>query len=158
MFFRSSIARPTDTPIYASSETSRHRPQDSGPRWNRFLLSCRALSSPTTCRFIPAHPGLPLFVSRAWPHYAFRRFRSFPNTNCVFEAVSSEPQSQLFVLLKEWIRRNRRLLVEASMTCTSGEADARCSDVTLGTFTWIRICPLPPTCCASNGLAVTTSK
>ncbi len=23
------------------------------------LLSCRALSSPTTCRFIPAHSGLP---------------------------------------------------------------------------------------------------
>jgi hypothetical protein len=56
MFFRSSIARPTDTPIYASSETSRHRPQDSGPRWSRFILSCRAISSPTTCRFIPAHP------------------------------------------------------------------------------------------------------
>ena len=50
------IAPPTDTPIYASSETSRHRPQDSGPRWSRFLLSRRALSSPTTCRFIPAHP------------------------------------------------------------------------------------------------------
>ena len=26
-------------PIYASSETSRRRPQDSGPRWSRFLLS-----------------------------------------------------------------------------------------------------------------------
>ena len=53
---RSSIARPTDTPIYASRETSRHSPQDSGPRWSRSLLSCRALSSPPTCRFIPAHP------------------------------------------------------------------------------------------------------
>ena len=54
--FRSSIARPTDTPIYASRETSRRRPQDSGPRWSRFLLSRRALSSPTTCRFYPGAP------------------------------------------------------------------------------------------------------
>jgi hypothetical protein len=49
--FRSSIARPTDTPVYASNETSRSRLQDSRPGWSRCLLSCRALSSPTTCRF-----------------------------------------------------------------------------------------------------------
>jgi hypothetical protein len=54
--FRSSIARPTDTPVYASSVTSRCLPQDSGPRWSRFLPSCRTLSFLTTCRFIPAHP------------------------------------------------------------------------------------------------------
>jgi len=53
--FRSSIARPTDTPVYASSVISRCLPQDSGPRWSRFLLSCRTLSFLTTCRFIPAH-------------------------------------------------------------------------------------------------------
>ena len=53
--FRSSIARPTDTLVYASAETSRSPPQDSGPGWSRFLLSCRDSSSPTTCRFIPAH-------------------------------------------------------------------------------------------------------
>ena len=53
-FFRSSIARPTDTPVYASRDTSRCPPQDSGPRWIRFLLSCRTLSFLTTCRFIPA--------------------------------------------------------------------------------------------------------
>jgi hypothetical protein len=35
-FFRSSIARPTDTPIYAASETSPRRPQDSGPTWTRY--------------------------------------------------------------------------------------------------------------------------
>jgi hypothetical protein len=34
--FRSSIARPTDTPIYASASTSRCLLQDSGPRWIRF--------------------------------------------------------------------------------------------------------------------------
>src|SRR5580692_1484330 len=56
--FRSSIARPTDTPVYASTNTSRCQPQDSGPRWIRFLLSCRTLSFPTTCRFIPALDGL----------------------------------------------------------------------------------------------------
>jgi hypothetical protein len=55
--FRSSIARPTDTPIYASTGTSRCQPQDSGPRWIRFLLSCTTLSFATTCRFNPAHPG-----------------------------------------------------------------------------------------------------
>src|SRR5580658_10436954 len=33
--FRSSIARPTDTPVYASTNTSRCQPQDSGPRWIR---------------------------------------------------------------------------------------------------------------------------
>jgi len=54
--FRSSIARPTDTPVYASSDISRCHPQDSGPRWSRCLPSCRTLSFPTTCRFIPAHP------------------------------------------------------------------------------------------------------
>jgi hypothetical protein len=31
--------------------------QESTPGW--ILLSCRALSSPTTCRFIPAHSDLP---------------------------------------------------------------------------------------------------
>jgi serine/threonine protein kinase len=35
------------------------RLQDSRPGWIRFLLSCRALSSPTTCRFIPALSGWP---------------------------------------------------------------------------------------------------
>src|ERR1700680_965962 len=34
--FRSSIARPTDTPVYASTNTSRCSLQDSGPRWIRF--------------------------------------------------------------------------------------------------------------------------
>src|SRR5215470_3355116 len=59
--FRSSIARPTDTSVYASSGTSRCRLQDSRPGWSRCLLSCRALSSPTTCRFTPAHSGLPTY-------------------------------------------------------------------------------------------------
>src|SRR5258708_27495365 len=57
--FRSSIARPTDTSVYASSDTSRYRLQDSRPGWIRCFLSCRALSSPTTCRFIPALSVLP---------------------------------------------------------------------------------------------------
>src|SRR5205823_3655230 len=67
--FRSSIARPTDTSVYASSETSRSRLQDSRPGWSRCLLSCRALSSPTTCRFIPAHSGLP--VTRSLPYCVY---------------------------------------------------------------------------------------
>ena len=69
--FRSSIARPTDTSVYASTDTSRCSPQDSRPGWIRFLLSCRALSSPTTCRFIPAHSGLPVIqVQRPETHGA----------------------------------------------------------------------------------------
>src|SRR5215471_10653756 len=55
--FRSSIARPTDTSVYASSDTSRYRLQDSRPDGFAILLSRRALSSPTTCRFIPALSG-----------------------------------------------------------------------------------------------------
>src|SRR5258708_36426835 len=57
--FRSSIARPTDSSVYASSDISRCRLQDSRPGWIRCFLSCRALSSPTTCRFIPALSVLP---------------------------------------------------------------------------------------------------
>ena len=52
--FRSSIARPTGTPIYASTSTSRSWLQDLGPRWIRSLLSCRTLTFPAICRFIPA--------------------------------------------------------------------------------------------------------
>jgi hypothetical protein len=38
LVFRSSIARPTGTPIYASASTSRCSLQDSGPRWIRCSL------------------------------------------------------------------------------------------------------------------------
>ncbi len=74
--FRSSIARPTDTPVYASSDTSRSRLQDSGPGSIRCLLSCRALSSPTTCRFIPALSGLPTIWELPEKHGTCRRFTS----------------------------------------------------------------------------------
>src|SRR5664280_284496 len=56
--FRSSIAGPTGPPVYASTDTSRCRLQDSRPGWIRYFLSCRGLSPPTTCRFSPAHGGL----------------------------------------------------------------------------------------------------
>ena len=65
--FRSSIARPTDTSVYASGDTSRSHLQDSRPGWSRCLLSRRALSSPTTCRFIPAHSGLPVIREESSP-------------------------------------------------------------------------------------------
>jgi hypothetical protein len=58
--FRSSIAPPTDASVYASNDTSQCRPQDSRSGWIRYFLSCRALASPTTCRFIPALSGLPV--------------------------------------------------------------------------------------------------
>ena len=59
--FRSSIAQPTDASVYASTcclTAARARLE---VRMESLLLSCRALSSPTTCRFIPAHsaPGSP---------------------------------------------------------------------------------------------------
>src|SRR3954467_2647566 len=54
--FRSSMAPPTDPSIYASTSPSRDEPQDSRPRWIRFLLSGRTLSFPTICRFYPGAP------------------------------------------------------------------------------------------------------
>src|SRR5215831_14491135 len=47
---RSDERVPTDTLAYASADLSRCQPQDSGPRWIRFLLSIRTLSIPTMCR------------------------------------------------------------------------------------------------------------
>jgi hypothetical protein len=83
--FRSSITPPTDTPIYASTGASRRLPQDSGPRWIRFLLSCRTLSFPTTCRLsgkamartglrmMPTFPLPPLkFRTAGFPRYGFK--------------------------------------------------------------------------------------
>src|SRR6266851_2023285 len=64
--FRSSIAPPTDASIYASRNTSRCPPQDLRPGWIRYFLSRRALASPTTCRFSPAHSGLPV-TRKQWP-------------------------------------------------------------------------------------------
>src|SRR6266852_5742774 len=57
--FRSSIAPPTSASVYASRNTSRCPQQDSRSGWIRYFLSCRALASPTTCRFNPAHSALP---------------------------------------------------------------------------------------------------
>jgi hypothetical protein len=61
--FRSSIARPTGTSVYASVHTSRCARKTRGQDGFAFLLSCRALSSPTTCRFIPALSGWPTIHS-----------------------------------------------------------------------------------------------
>src|SRR5438132_6872748 len=58
--FRSSIAPPTSASVYASRNTSRCLLQDSRSGWIRYFLSCRALASPTTCRFSPALSGLPV--------------------------------------------------------------------------------------------------
>src|SRR5207245_1472358 len=62
--FRSSIAPPTDASVYASRNTSRCPLQDSRSGWIRYFLSCRALASPTTCRFIPALSGLPAILTQ----------------------------------------------------------------------------------------------
>jgi HPt (histidine-containing phosphotransfer) domain-containing protein len=47
--------RPTDAAVYASRTASRRPAQNSRSGWIRYLLSCRALSSPAPCRFTPAH-------------------------------------------------------------------------------------------------------
>ena len=47
--------RPTDAAVYASRAASRRPAQNSRSGWNRYLLSCKTLSFPTSCRFIPAH-------------------------------------------------------------------------------------------------------
>src|SRR6266852_1422756 len=72
--FRSSIAPPTDASVYASRNISRCPLQDSRSGWIRYFLSCKALASPTTCRFIPALSGLP--VNRTQFARAKREIRS----------------------------------------------------------------------------------
>src|SRR5580692_9859953 len=63
--FRSSIAPPTDASVSASRNTSRSTLQDSRSESIHYFLSCRALASPTTCRFSPALSGLPEIQSLA---------------------------------------------------------------------------------------------
>src|SRR5438477_11547635 len=58
--FAAQWPRPPMPLVYASKDTSRCPLQDSRSGWIRYFLSCRALASPTTCRFIPAHSGLPV--------------------------------------------------------------------------------------------------
>src|SRR5437667_12304943 len=57
---RESPPGPADTPVDASGNTSRSRLQDLRPGGFAVFLPCRAPSSPTTCLFIPALPGLPV--------------------------------------------------------------------------------------------------
>src|SRR6266498_237165 len=58
--FAAQQPRPPMPLIYASRNTSRCPLQDSRPGWIRYFLSCRALASPTTCRFNPARSGSPV--------------------------------------------------------------------------------------------------
>src|ERR1700721_3737283 len=51
--FRSSIARPTNAPVYASNDTSRWHPQDSRSGWIRYFLSCRDFHPYN----MPVYPG-----------------------------------------------------------------------------------------------------
>jgi len=88
--FRSSITPPADALVYASDVTSRCRPQDSGSGWSRSLLSCRALASPATCRFIPAHPPLwNALPSRRSGHYTCHFSPSV--TGRIMASVSLQP-------------------------------------------------------------------
>src|SRR5437899_736829 len=52
--FRSSIAHPAYTPVYASPCTSRYPTQNSGPSGS-LLLTHKNFPFSASCRFIPAH-------------------------------------------------------------------------------------------------------
>jgi hypothetical protein len=52
---------------YASRNTSRCPLQASRSGWIRYFLSCRALASPTTCRFIPALSEWPVIRLESVP-------------------------------------------------------------------------------------------
>ena len=52
--FRSSIAHPTYSPVYASPCTSRYPTQNSGPSGS-LLLTRKNFAFSASCRFIPAH-------------------------------------------------------------------------------------------------------
>src|SRR6267378_2033843 len=80
--FRSSIAPPTDASVSASRNTSRCPLQDSRPGWIRYFLSCRALASPTTCRFSPAHSGLPVTQPRSGKYLSKVGLRYFVGICC----------------------------------------------------------------------------
>src|SRR5271156_2872972 len=56
--------RPPTPLVYASSAASRRGRQDSRSGSIRYFLSSRALASPPTCRFIPAHSCLPVIRAR----------------------------------------------------------------------------------------------
>src|ERR1035438_9465439 len=58
--FAAQSPRPPMPLVYASRNISRCPLQDSRSGWIRYFLSCRALASPTTCRVIPVHSGLPV--------------------------------------------------------------------------------------------------
>jgi hypothetical protein len=59
LFAAQSLRQPMPL-VHASRNTSRCLLQDSRPGWIRYFLSCRALASPTTYRFIPALSVLPV--------------------------------------------------------------------------------------------------
>src|SRR5712692_7027567 len=66
--FAAQSPRPPMPLVYASRNTSRCPLQDSRSGWIRYFLSCRALASPTTCRFIPAHVAVGTTIADRPPH------------------------------------------------------------------------------------------
>src|SRR5579859_279306 len=65
--FAAQSPRPPMPLVYASRNTLRCPLQDSRSGWIRYLLSCGALASPTTYRFIPALSGLPVIRPQSGP-------------------------------------------------------------------------------------------
>src|SRR5664279_4404433 len=72
--------------VYASRNISRCPLQDSRPGWIRYFLSCGALASPTTCRFIPAHdvkrPTRGWGAPKARLRHTSTRSRLFAQVDC----------------------------------------------------------------------------
>src|SRR6266436_10216292 len=87
--------------VYASRDTSRCLLQDSRSGWIRYFLSCRALASPTTCRFIPALSEFPVTRARSRkksyrPLFALSFALREPN----FALIGNAPIGRLTHLLK----------------------------------------------------------
>ena len=89
--------RPTDAAVYASRAASRRPVQNSRSGWNRYLLSRKTLSSPTTCRFIPAHPQVGFEPTTLRLTVNFRGYG--PRT----------PAAKLLKIRARWLGPERRL-------------------------------------------------
>src|SRR5215469_4209575 len=107
--YRSSIARPTGSSVYASPHTSRCIAQDSRPGWSRCLLSCRAPASPTTCRFIPALSVSPVI-------------REHAKTLSDVGSLTTSPRERAF-LVRERARRPVRIEEREAHGLTCGLLD-----------------------------------
>src|SRR5450631_4329605 len=70
--FRSSIARPTNSPDLRFAQHLAMLTARLGAKMDSLLLSCTTLSFATTCRFIPAHVAVGTTIADRPPHRTVR--------------------------------------------------------------------------------------